>query len=268
MQDNAMQQLKGSLKFLSDALSQGNNYVQMEDLVVVVQAIRSSMESLKENISEVDERLGGRIKELLDAVHSIDEKINDNANFTKGLGDRNDKSQELIDETRKQLEDFKKNFEDAISNNANNFGALKSKADQLEFNLSSLSTESEDDSTEEEDDKLEVMKSDFDKTVEDLKKEISTLKESIVLTRSATGGSRRVFQPYVERFTTQTNGSKKVFYLKRAPLRTETIKVWGTDFPIILDPTVDFTVANRTLTLSASVPAPSTGATLIIEYFA
>lgn len=102
---------------------------------------------------------------------------------------------------------------------------------------------------------------------------ISGLEEEILKLRKemrakSSGGSRRVFQPYVERFTSQTDGSAKTFYLKREPLRTDTIMVFGTDWPIVLDPTVDFTVSGKTLTLAAGIPAPSTGATVVISYYA
>jgi len=79
--------------------------------------------------------------------------------------------------------------------------------------------------------------------------------------------SRRVYQPKLDRFTAQTDGVTKTFTLTREPLDSDTIEVSGTDFPIILDPTVDFTVSGKTLTLSANIPAPSSGATLIVKYY-
>ena len=100
----------------------------------------------------------------------------------------------------------------------------------------------------------------------DLREELKKMQKDIA---SKTGGGvRRVFQPYVDRFTDETDGVTKIFFLSREPLRTNTIEVSGTDFPIILDPTVDFTVEGRKLTLTSAVPAPSSGATLIIKYYA
>lgn len=79
--------------------------------------------------------------------------------------------------------------------------------------------------------------------------------------------SRRVYQPKLDRFTAQTDGVTKTFTLTREPIDSDTVEVSGTDFPIILDPTVDFTVSGKTLTLSANIPAPSSGATLIVKYY-
>lgn len=86
--------------------------------------------------------------------------------------------------------------------------------------------------------------------------------------KSASGGVRRVYQPYRDKFTSQTDGVTKTFYLSREPLQTNTIMVFGTDFPIILDPDTDFTVAGKALTLTSAVPAPSAGSTLIVIFFA
>ena len=81
------------------------------------------------------------------------------------------------------------------------------------------------------------------------------------------GASRRVFQPYRDDFSALTDGTTKIFYLTRAPLQTETAMVFGTDYPTILRPTIDFNITNKTLTLTDQVPAPSVGATLLATYF-
>ena len=86
--------------------------------------------------------------------------------------------------------------------------------------------------------------------------------------KSVGGASRRVFIPYRDDLTSACDGVTKVFYLSKTPLKTGTIMVYGTDFPVILRPDVDFTVVNKTLTLTSQVPAPSLGATLIVTYFA
>lgn len=99
-----------------------------------------------------------------------------------------------------------------------------------------------------------------------LEEEILKLRKEV--SAAKTGGTRRVFQPYVDDFSGQTDGVTKTFYLSREPLRTNTIQVFGTDFPTILRPTTDFTVTGKTLTLTAAVPAPNTGATLLIHYYA
>lgn len=78
---------------------------------------------------------------------------------------------------------------------------------------------------------------------------------------------RYVHTPIVDRLTASTDGSTKTFILSKAPKDVKTMEVFGTDFPIILDPTVDFTVSGKTLTLTDAVDAPSSGATLIAKYY-
>lgn len=102
--------------------------------------------------------------------------------------------------------------------------------------------------------------------VEEFKGEIKRLEKTI--STKTSGGVRRVYQPYVDDFSAQTNGTTKTFYLSREPLKSNTVLVWGTDFPVILRPTTDFTIAGKTLTLTSAVAAPSTGATLLVQYHA
>ena len=78
---------------------------------------------------------------------------------------------------------------------------------------------------------------------------------------------RYVHTPIVDRLTDLTDGSTKTFLLSKAPKDTATMEVFGTDFPIILDPTVDFTVSGKTLTLTDAVDAPMSGSTLICKYY-
>lgn len=81
------------------------------------------------------------------------------------------------------------------------------------------------------------------------------------------GGARRVFQPKRDDLSSLCDGANKTFYLSKAPMDEGTVMVYGTDFPVILRPTIDFTIANKVLTLTDSVPAPSQGATLVCTYF-
>jgi len=87
-------------------------------------------------------------------------------------------------------------------------------------------------------------------------------------TKVTGGASRRVFIPYRDDLSSACDGVTKSFYLSRAPLKTGSIMVYGTDFPVILRPDVDFVITNKTVTLTSQVPAPSSGATLIVTYFA
>lgn len=64
--------------------------------------------------------------------------------------------------------------------------------------------------------------------------------------------------------TSQCDGSNKTFttnYKIGTPLILS-----GTQFPVILRPTTDYTVSNTTLTLTAAVGAPESGQTLIFVY--
>lgn len=76
------------------------------------------------------------------------------------------------------------------------------------------------------------------------------------------GGDTMVFDD----LTSQCDGSNKTFTLTRKARDVNKFIVQGTDFPIILRPTTDFTVTGTTLTLTAAVPAPQSGATLIAFY--
>lgn len=102
--------------------------------------------------------------------------------------------------------------------------------------------------------------------IKGLEDEIKSLRKEITLRSS--GGVRRVFQPHRDDFSSLTNGVLKTFTLSREPLKTDTVMVFGTDFPIILRPTIDFTVSGKILTLTSAVQAPSQGSTLIVHYFA
>ena len=100
--------------------------------------------------------------------------------------------------------------------------------------------------------------------IKGLEEELTAIRN---LPRGGFGGSRRVFQPKRDDLSSLTDGSTKIFYLSKAPIEDNVIMVFGTDFPTILRPTIDFTIANKTLTLTSAVPAPSQGATLIVTYF-
>jgi hypothetical protein len=80
-------------------------------------------------------------------------------------------------------------------------------------------------------------------------------------------GSRLAHVPMVDDFSDETDGSTKTFYLSKEPRRLTTTKVWGSDFPYILRYGVDFTIARKVLTLTSEVDAPTSGATLVVEYY-
>lgn len=100
--------------------------------------------------------------------------------------------------------------------------------------------------------------------VEDIDKRVKDLAARPV----GGGGVRRVFQPYLVDVSSDCDGANKTFYLTREPLRTDTIEVHCTDFPIILRPDVDFTVSGKAVILTSAVAAPSSGATMLIKFYA
>lgn len=61
----------------------------------------------------------------------------------------------------------------------------------------------------------------------------------------------------------ELNGSTKVFVV---PRHRRAVLLVGTQFPVIYRPTVDYTTANVTLTLTDQVAAPETGQSLIFQY--
>ncbi len=266
---NELEQIKNTINSLREALNAGQKYASMEDVAEIVASIKSALNFLKQKDLDLESIVDKQSQQLEKITKSLNEKgnlLNDISNLRdeikKGLADNNVKYETLSEDMTTRFDSLQSDIIKSVKSKGNDLDTIKTIADGFESKVSDIDTQSEEIETT-----INVIKKEFSDTLIEMKKELNTLKESIITTRTS-GGTRRVFQPYVERFTHQTNGSKKVFYLKRAPLKTDTIEVSGTDFPIILDPTVDFTVQDKTLTLSDNIPAPSSGATLIIKYYA
>jgi len=68
---------------------------------------------------------------------------------------------------------------------------------------------------------------------------------------------------YAADISSQCDGSNKTFTI---PAHSRSILLTGTDFPIIYKPISDYTISGITLTLTAEVPAPISGASLIFTY--
>jgi prefoldin subunit 5 len=116
-----------------------------------------------------------------------------------------------------------------------------------------------------EDEKLKI------EAIKNLRQELDKLKSMITSVGNSNGkiiggSGRYVNVPMVDDLSSLTDGSTKTFYLAKAPRNTNTIMVFGSDFPIILRPNIDFTIAGKLLTLTSAVPAPSQGATLVVNY--
>jgi hypothetical protein len=105
---------------------------------------------------------------------------------------------------------------------------------------------------------LEAQKKDFERIIARLQTSIKQKQKS----GGTSGGGGDIIR--IDDFT--GNGSNKVFTLTQAPRSIRKIMVHCSDFPNIYRPTTDFTLSDRTLTLTAAVDAPSDTATLIVQY--
>lgn len=70
----------------------------------------------------------------------------------------------------------------------------------------------------------------------------------------------------IDDLTARCDGVTITFELEAEPKSQNKILVWGTQFPIILRPNVDFTIAGKFLTLTSEVSAPQSGQTLLVQY--
>ena len=240
---------------------------EVADLVAtIIQVVKEAKEFLEKQaidnkkdlnnfVNRLTEQEVQKIAEALDNLEKKAEKV------VKSIKEKT--ALDLDSITRNLYQELKK-LEDSIPEKAD-FAEIYDKIKEVESKVVPL----EEIKAEEVRDKLENLEGDErldKKAIKGLEDEIKQLRKEIG-TKSS-GGVRRVYQPKLDRFKDNCNGSNKTFYLSREPLATDTIEVSGTDFPIILDPTVDFTVSGKTLTLTSAVPAPSLGATLICKYYA
>jgi hypothetical protein len=92
---------------------------------------------------------------------------------------------------------------------------------------------------------------------EDIKK---SSKEKTIVYSGGGGAKGRVH--YYD-LTSQCNGVLKTFTI---PSNFGVLGVWGTQYPVNLRPMIDWTIGNKTLTLTSEVSAPQTGQTLWCMY--
>lgn len=243
------------------------------------------IEKIDNKLDNADKKLKEQENEFSDIIREAKEESNSTlSSFKKRTIEKingvftsskvNQKLSEILNSTIKVSNEIQENFNEKIREVDDKISQIKdghtpTKEEITEMVEEVFSTKKTEETSEELRDKLESLEGDERINIE----AIRGLKEALdkaSATNKVSGlfGTRRIFQPYLDRFTGDTDGATKVFYLKREPLRTDNIEVSGTDFPIILDPTVDFTVEGRKLTLSDAVPAPASGSTLIIKYYA
>ena len=218
-------------------------------LAAFKEVIKLTTEIEKKLISKIDNKLSEADIEIKNAKSAVQQAKQDLQQIVKETRDANTTT--LAQLRTRALESIDSLFTKMRLNDRFNtlLGQYKAKVEELNTKIADVPT------TEQIIDK---------ERISGLEDEIKSLRKEIAM--KASGGVRRVYQPYVDDFSAQTNGSLKVFVLSREPLRTNTVMVFGTDFPVILRYNTDFTIVGKTLTLTSAVPAPSQGATMIAHY--
>lgn len=253
------QELQNIIFSLKNIINKGENYAHVEDVIAVTKAVKKVTNEIRESIKDLDVEMAQKLiaitGQLQDAVKLHEKNLRKQAEFTKLISDLDKKLVTTKAEITAQIPSL-----DLMTDRHNSMEFELAQVDsKIEIGVNEIKTEFKSEVTQ----LKEKLEQELEEVEERLKGEIV---KTTATPRSI--GSRRVYQPHIDRFTAETDGVTKTFYLKREPLRTDTIEVSGTDFPIILDPTVDFTVAGKAVTLTDRVPAPSQGATLIIKYYA
>jgi len=95
------------------------------------------------------------------------------------------------------------------------------------------------------------------KGLDEIESDIQTLKSRPL---GRIGGMKKITTVKKVNLTSQVNGVLKAFTMPKDTL--EVLGIFGTQFPVIFDPTVDYTFNGTTLTLGDSIAAPSEGQTL------
>ena len=235
-----------------------------ELVATIIQFVREVKESLEKQAIDNKKELNNFVNRLTEQeVIKISETLDNlEKKAEKVVNSIKEKTALHLDSITRNLYKELKKLEDSIPAKAD-FTEIYGKIKEVESKIVSPQEVTGEEIVEKINSSEELIDKERIKALEDeikqLRKEVST---------KSSGGVRRVYQPKLDRFKDDCDGSNKTFYLSREPLATDTIEVSGTDFPIILDPTVDFTVSGKTLTLQSSVPAPSSGATLICKYYA
>lgn len=226
--------------------------------------------------AQVKELMGVLTKFVKEAKADLEQKTATNKNE---IGKKLDKALSKLDETAKQIDAKVAETDKIFRSELRTITRLiEQRVDDLErdirkdlvdeYNDSELWAELKTIRTlipKEKDDDTELVER-IEYLEGELDEKYKALDKKIVMSKG--GGVRRVFQPYLDDFSDDTDGANKTFYLSREPLRTNNIEVHCTDFPIILRPSTDFTVAGKALTLTSAVDAPTSGATLLIKYYA
>lgn len=252
MDEIKLKKLQTILKEINEGITRQEFVDSFKQVIAVVKSIKGSNEQEWKLIHEAMQRIPDKMmSEMMSSMSATEKKM----------------VKDCMDKCEKMCAEMDKKHSQEMAKMQLEVGMIKADREMIIEDALDRVPVPEKETAEQVIEKINTSSEQIDKErIKGLEDEIKTLRKEIATKASA--GVRRVFQPYVDDFSAQTNGSLKVFALSRAPLRTNTIQVFGTDFPTILRPTTDFTVSGKTLTLTSAVPAPSAGATLLIHYYA
>jgi len=74
----------------------------------------------------------------------------------------------------------------------------------------------------------------------------------------------KAYRIFTQDVSSQCDGNNKTFNIGSTHFGIE--GVYGTDFPQIYRPVIDYTEGRTSITLASAVPAPSSGATLLVKF--
>lgn len=229
---------------------------EVADLIAtIIQVVKEAKEHLEKQAEMHRGEMSSEINQVISDMEMMEEKMTEmHAKMEKKMSGEMD---EMVKKIYTELTKVKNLIPKEVD-----FSEIYDKISEVEKKIVPV----EEIKAEDIVDKINASEKLIDKErIKGLEDEIKNLRKEIS-TKSAGGSPRRIYQPYVDDFSGDTNGSTKIFYLSREPLKAETVLVWGSDFPIILRPTTDFTIAGKKLTLTSAVPSPSLGATLLVRY--
>jgi len=269
MPEDKLNKLKELLKTVNDGLSKEEFVSAFKAVVAQVKALEAEMiKTVGTRLSKADTDFNGMVAQMKEMRQAFEQAIQETRKANdSSFSALKTRAMESITAMMAKM-DIQGKMDAMYEEHEAMMQKMETEIPDTEKMMAEMMAKIPHDTAEQVRDKLETLKDNerLDvSAVKGLEDEIKALRKEIA---TKTSGVRRIFQPYVDDFSAQTNGSLKTFILSREPLRTNTVQVFGTDFPTILRPTTDFTVSGRNLTLTSAVPAPNVGATLLAHYFA
>jgi len=167
---------------------------------------------------------------------------------------------EMMDVCAKEMASMKKNMDTMSKEQMDCMKFVYDKVASIENGKDA--DEEKKDTAEDERNRLESLKGDerLDKSaIRGLDEELK--KVSSITRIGGTGVRQRV---HVADVTSECDGSNKTFSI--GGTHYGVIGVFGTEFPLIYRPLIDYTIGSSSITLTDVVAAPATGQTLVIQY--